>query len=101
MGCTHAPSPRHAHQCVELQGSPSTQGLQTHHSSFKVRQLVTERGCFVLISLQTAPPSTPTNVTAVQFGPSSAIVSWAAPTSGGPVTRYDMYVADRSILDAS
>ena len=39
----------------------------------------------------TAPPDPPTDVTAVQSGPTSVKVSWAAPTSGGPVTRYDVY----------
>eukprot|EP00731_Ephydatia_muelleri_P019083 Em0011g1123a len=38
-----------------------------------------------------APPGPPTGVTAVQSGPTSVSVSWTAPTSGGPVTRYDIY----------
>eukprot|EP00731_Ephydatia_muelleri_P019044 Em0011g1084a len=38
-----------------------------------------------------APPDPPTGVTAVQSGPTSVSVSWTAPTSGGPVTRYDIY----------
>eukprot|EP00731_Ephydatia_muelleri_P000484 Em0001g484a len=38
-----------------------------------------------------APPDPPTDVTAVQSGPTSVKVSWTAPTSGGPVTRYDVY----------
>eukprot|EP00731_Ephydatia_muelleri_P018910 Em0011g950a len=38
-----------------------------------------------------APPGTPTGVTAVQSGPTSVRVSWTAPTSGVPVTRYDIY----------
>eukprot|EP00731_Ephydatia_muelleri_P019006 Em0011g1046a len=38
-----------------------------------------------------APPGPPTGVTAVQSGPPSVSVSWTAPTSGGPVTRYDIY----------
>ena len=41
--------------------------------------------------LYTAPPGPPTGVTAVQSGPTSVSVSWTAPTSGGPVTRYDIY----------
>ena len=41
--------------------------------------------------LYTAPPGPPTGVTAVQSGPTSVNVSWTAPTSGGPVTRYDIY----------
>eukprot|EP00731_Ephydatia_muelleri_P018888 Em0011g928a len=38
-----------------------------------------------------APPGPPTGVTDVQSGPTSVSVSWTAPTSGGPVTRYDIY----------
>ncbi|KAL5486451.1 hypothetical protein EMCRGX_G018928 [Ephydatia muelleri] len=38
-----------------------------------------------------APPDPPTGVTAVQSGPTSVSVSWTSPTSGGPVTRYDIY----------
>ncbi|KAL5486460.1 hypothetical protein EMCRGX_G018938 [Ephydatia muelleri] len=38
-----------------------------------------------------APPGPPTGVTAVQSGPTSVSVSWTAPTSGGPVTKYDIY----------
>eukprot|EP00731_Ephydatia_muelleri_P019075 Em0011g1115a len=38
-----------------------------------------------------APPGPPTGVTAVQSGLTSVSVSWTAPTSGGPVTRYDIY----------
>ena len=41
--------------------------------------------------LYTAPPGPPTGVTAVQSGLTSVSVSWTAPTSGGPVTRYDIY----------
>ena len=44
-----------------------------------------------LYHLYTAPPDPPTGVTAVQSGPTSVSVSWTAPTSGGPVTRYDIY----------
>ena len=43
------------------------------------------------VPLYTAPPGPPTGVTAVQSGPTSVSVSWTAPTSGGPVTRYDIY----------
>ena len=41
--------------------------------------------------LYTAPSDPPSGVTAVQSGPTSVSVSWTAPTSGGPVTRYDIY----------
>ena len=41
--------------------------------------------------LYTAPPGTPTGATAVQSGPTSVSVSWTALSSGGPVTRYDIY----------
>eukprot|EP00731_Ephydatia_muelleri_P019065 Em0011g1105a len=42
------------------------------------------------LTVQT-PPGPPTGVTAVQSGPTSVNVSRTAPTSGGPVTRYDIY----------
>ena len=38
--------------------------------------------------LNAAAPAPPTNVTAVQSGPTCANVSW---TAGGPVARYDIY----------
>ena len=49
--------------------------------------------CLVPIDmyLYTAPPGPPTGVTAVRSGPTSVSVSWTAPTSGGPVSRYDIY----------
>ena len=43
------------------------------------------------VYLYTAPPGPHTGVTAVQSGPTSVNVSWTAPTSGGPVSRYDIY----------
>ena len=89
MGCTHALSPLPAHQCVE--GLLSIQGPLPHPSLSKVS--ITYEGCLVPIDmyLYTAPPGPPTGVTAVQSGPTSVSVSWTAPTSGGPVTRYDIY----------
>ena len=91
MGCTHALSPLPAHQCVELQGLISIQGPLPHPSLYKVSSAY--EGCLVPIGmyLYTAPPGPPTGVTAVQAGPTSVSVSWTAPTSGGPVTRYDIY----------
>ena len=49
--------------------------------------------CLVIIDmyLYIGPPATPTVVTAVQSGPTSVSVSWTAPSSGGPVSRYDIY----------
>ena len=41
--------------------------------------------------LYTAPPNPPTGVIAKRSGPTEVNVSWTAPTSGGPVTRYDIY----------
>ena len=41
--------------------------------------------------IHTAPPDPPTDVTAMQYDPTSVSVYWSAPTSGGPVTRYDVY----------
>ena len=89
MGCTHALSPLPAHQCVE--GLLSIQGPLPHPSLYKVSSA--NEGCLVPIDmyLYTAPPGPPTGVTAVQYGPTSVSVSWTAPTSGGPVTRYDIY----------
>ena len=89
MGCTHALSPLPAHQCVE--GLLSIQGPLPHPSLYKVSSAY--EGCLVPIDmyLYTAPPGPPTGVTAVQSGPTSVSVSWTAPTSGGPVTRYDIY----------
>ena len=84
-------SPLPAHQCVELQGLLSIQGPLPHPSLYKVSTAY--EGCLVPIDmyLYTAPPGPPTGVTAVQSGPTSVSVSWTAPTSGGPVTRYDIY----------
>ena len=61
------------------------------HSLYKVSSAY--EGCLVPVDmyLYTAPPDPPTGVTAVQSGPTSVSVSWTAPTSGGPVTRYDIY----------
>ena len=89
MGCTHALSPLPAHQCVE--GLLSIQGPLPHPSMYKVSNAY--EGCLVPkdMYLYTAPPGPPTGVTAVQSGPTSVSVSWTAPTSGGPVTRYDIY----------
>jgi len=91
MGTTHAMSPLPAHQCVELQGLLSIQDPLPHPSLYKVSTAY--EGCLVPIDmyLYTAPPGPPTGVTAVQSGPTSVSVSWTAPTSGGPVTRYDIY----------
>ena len=91
MGCTHAlsPLPAHQQQCVE--GLLSIQGPLPHRSLYKVSSAY--KGCLVPIDmyLYTAPPGPPTGVTAVQSGPTSVSVSWTSPTSGGPVTRYDIY----------
>ena len=51
--------------------------------------------------LYTAPPGPPTGVTAVQSGPTSVNVSWTAPTSGGPVSRYDIYYVANGIPSTS
>ena len=79
----------HCHQCVE--GLLSIQGPLPHPSLYKVSSAY--EGCLVPIDmyLYTAPPGPPTGVTAVQSGPTSVRVSWTAPTSGGPVARYDIY----------
>ena len=51
--------------------------------------------------LYTAPPGPPTGVTAVQSGPTSVSVSWTAPTSGGPVSRYDIYYVANGVPSTS
>ena len=91
MGCTHALSPLPAHQCVEVEGLLSIQGPLPHPSLYQVSSAY--EGCLVPIDmyLYTAPPDPPTGVTAVQSVPTSVSVSWTAPISGGPVTRYDIY----------
>ena len=50
-------------------------------------------GCLVPIRmyLNTGPPAPPIDVTVVQPGPTFVTVSWTAPTSGVPVSRYDIY----------
>ena len=79
----------HYLQCVE--GLLSIQGPLPHPSLYKVSSAY--EGCPVPIDmyLNAAPPGPPTGVTAVQSGPTSVSVSWTVPTSGGPVTRYDIY----------
>ena len=91
MGCTHALSPLPAHQQQCVQGLLSIQGPLPHPLLYKVSSAY--EGCLVPIDmyLYTAPPGPPTGVTAVQSGPTSVSVSWTAPTSGVPVTRYDIY----------
>ena len=82
-------SPLPAHQCVE--GLLSIQDPLPHPSMYQVSAAYEE--CLVPIAmyLYTAPLGPPTGVTAVQSGPTSVSVSWTAPTSGGPVNRYDIY----------
>ena len=59
--------------------------------------------CLVPIDmyLYTGPPAPPTGVTAVQSGPTSVSVSWTAPTSGGPVSRYDIYYVANGVPSTS
>ena len=59
--------------------------------------------CLVPIDmyLYTAPPGPPTGVTAVQSGPTSVSVSWTAPISGGPVSRYDIYYVANGVPSTS
>ena len=53
------------------------------------------------VPLYTAPPGPPTNATAVQSGATSVSVSWTAPTSGGPVSRYDIYYVANGVPSTS
>ena len=75
---------------MELKGLLSIQDPLPHPSMYQVSTAYDE--CLVPIDmyLYTAP-GPPTGVTAVQSGPTSVNVSWTAPTSGGPVSRYDIY----------
>ena len=59
--------------------------------------------CLVPIDmyLYTAPPGPPTGVTAMQSGSTSVSVSWTAPTSGGPVSRYDIYYGANGVPSTS
>ena len=59
--------------------------------------------CLVPIDLYhyTGPPAPPTGVTTVQSGPTSVNVSWTAPTSGGPVSRYDIYCVSNGVPSTS
>ena len=94
-------SPLPAHQCVELQGLLSIQDPLPHPSMYQVSTAYEE--CLVPIDmyLYTAPPGPPTGVTAVQSGPTSVSVSWTAPTSGGPVSRYDIYYVANGVPSTS
>ena len=60
-------------------------------------------GCLVPIHmyLYTGPPAPPMYVTVVQTGPTSVTVSWTAPTSGDPVSRYDIYYVANGVPSAS
>ena len=73
---------------MELQGLHSIQDPLPHPSVYQVSTAYEE--CLVPIDmyLNTGPPAPPTGVTAVQSGPTSVSVS---PTSGGLVSRYDIY----------
>ena len=53
------------------------------------------------IYLSKGPPAPPTDVTAVHSGPTSVSVSWTAPTSGGPVRRYDIYNVATGVSNTS
>ena len=59
--------------------------------------------CLVPIDmcLYTGPPAPPTGVTAVQSGLTSVSVSWTAPTSGAPVSRYDIYYVANGVPSTS
>ena len=94
-------SPLPAHQCVEVQGLLSIQDPLPHPSVYRVSTAYEE--CLVPIDmyLYTGPPAPPTGVTAIQSGPTSVSVSWTAPTSGGPVSRYDIYYVTNGVSSTS
>ena len=60
-------------------------GPQLHFSLYKVCSAY--EGCLVPIDMYLYT----TLVTDVQFGPTSVSVPWTSPTSGGPVSIYDIY----------
>ena len=76
---------------MDLHGLLSIQDPLPHPSVYQVSIAYEE--CLVPINmyLYIGPPAPPTGVTAVQSGPTSVSVSWTAPISGGPVSRYDIY----------
>ena len=92
-------SPLPAHQCVEVMGL-HTDTIK-HPSMYQVSTAY--KVCLVPIDmyLYTGPPAPPTGVTAVQTGPTSVNVSWTAPTSGGPVSRYDIYYVANGVPSTS
>ena len=94
-------SPLPAHQCVELQGLLSIQNPLPHPSLYQVSTAYEE--CLVAIDIHpyAAPPDPPTNVTAKWSGPTTVSVSWTAPISGGPVSRYDIYYVANGIPSTS
>ena len=92
-------SPLPAHQCVELMGL--VKDPLPHPSMYQVSTAYEE--CLVPIDmyLYTGPPAPPIGVTAVQSGPTSVSVSWTAPISGGPVSRYDIYYVANGVPSTS
>ena len=101
LGCTHALLPLPAHQCVEVQGLLSIQDPLPPPSLYQVTTAYEE--CLVPIDmyLYTGPPAPPPGVTAMQSGSTSVNVSWTAPTSGGPVSRYDIYYVANGVPSTS
>ena len=72
-----------------------------HPSVYQVSTTYEE--CLVPIDmyLYTGPPAPLTGVMAVQSGPTSVNVSWTAPNSGGPVSRYDIYYVTNGVPNTS
>ena len=86
---------------MELQGLLSIQDPLPHPSVYQVSTTYEE--CLIPIDmyLYTDPPAPPTDVTAVLSGLTSVSVSWTAPTSGGPVSRYDIYYVANGVPSTS
>ena len=92
--------------CSPVCGAPGfTFNPRSNTSSRTVPGIYTYCLCRVSCTYRHVPliqlPGPPTGVTAVQSGPTSVNVSWTAPTSGGPVSRYDIYYVANGVPSTS
>ena len=84
---------------MDPQGLLSIQDPLPHPSVYQVSTAYEE--CLLPIDMYLGPPALPTGVTAVQSGPTTISVFWTAPTSGGPVSRYDIYYVANGVPSTS